>query len=93
VYLGIELQTFSLFILISKNRVLIKGSEAGLKYFILGALSSGFYLLGLSLFFISGVSLNLSDIVILSGEILNITGSILIVLALIFKLALFPLHF
>lgn len=44
IYLGLELQTFSLFVLISKGKLSTKGSEAELKYFILGAISSGFYL-------------------------------------------------
>ena len=93
IYLGIELQTFSFFILISKNRSSIKGSEAGLKYFILGALSSGLYLLGLCLFFLSGLSLNLSEVFLFSSDILVIIGSMLVLLSLSFKLALFPLHF
>nr|ALO20763.1 NADH dehydrogenase subunit 2 [Staurostoma mertensii] len=93
IYLGLELQTFSFFILIAKNRSSIKGSEAGLKYFILGALSSGLYLLGLCLFFLSGVSLNLSDVLYSSNDVLIVIGSILILLSFAFKLALFPLHF
>lgn len=93
IYLGLELQTFSFFILISKNRVSVKGSEAGLKYFILGALSSGLYLLGLCLFFLSGISLSLSDLVLSSSDILIIIGCILILISFAFKLALFPLHF
>lgn len=93
IYLGLELQTFSFFILISKNRSSIKSSEAGLKYFILGALSSGLYLLGLSLFFLSGVSLSISEVLFMSSDILIIIGSILILLSFAFKLALFPLHF
>ena len=93
IYLGLELQTFSFFILISKNRISVRGSEAGLKYFILGALSSGLYLLGLCLFFFSGISLNLSDLILLSDDIFVIIGCILVLVSLAFKLALFPLHF
>ena len=95
IYLGLELQTFSLFILISKNKISIKGSEAGLKYFILGALSSGLFLLGTSFIFTTGLSLNLKDIYINGGfEINSIKiAIILICLSLFFKLAIFPLHF
>lgn len=92
-YLALELQTFSMFILIAKNRLSIKSSEAGLKYFILGALSSGFYLLGLTILFLSGFSLNLKDLIILSNEYINNTALILISLSFCFKLSLFPLHF
>jgi NADH-quinone oxidoreductase subunit N len=49
IYLAIELQTFCVFILIAKNRDSLKGAEAALKYFILGAISSGVLLLGVSL--------------------------------------------
>jgi len=95
IYLGLELQTFSLFILISKNKISIKGSEAGLKYFILGALSSGLFLLGVSFIFITGLSLNLKDIYMNSGfDLYSIKLSVILVcLSLFFKLAIFPLHF
>nr|WOE90992.1 NADH dehydrogenase subunit 2 [Zygocanna sp. MKL-2023] len=92
-YLGLELQTFSIFVLIAKNRVSIKSSEAGLKYFILGAISSGFYLLGITIMFLSGFSLELKDIIILSYEYTNVIGLIFISLSFCFKLSLFPLHF
>nr|ALO20688.1 NADH dehydrogenase subunit 2 [Tiaropsis multicirrata] len=92
-YLGLELQTFSIFILIAKNRISIRSSEAGLKYFILGALSSGFYLLGLILLFLFGFSLNIKDLVLLSSEIVVIISLSLITLSFCFKLSLFPLHF
>ena len=95
IYLGLELQTFSLFILISKNKISIKGSEAGLKYFILGALSSGLFLLGTSFIFTTSLSLNLKDIYINSGfEIYLVKLALtLICLSLFFKLAIFPVHF
>lgn len=95
IYLGLELQTFSLFILISKNKISIKGSEAGLKYFILGALSSGLFLLGTSFIFSTGLSLNLKDIFINEGfENISVKiAVVLICLSLFFKLAIFPLHF
>lgn len=93
IYLGLELQTFSLFILISSNKKSIKGAEAGLKYFILGALSSGLYLLGLVLFFINGVSLNLKDLIFMLNDSLVFIGCIFILISLSFKLTLAPFHF
>nr|YP_010890152.1 NADH dehydrogenase subunit 2 [Stephanomia amphytridis]WJJ70200.1 NADH dehydrogenase subunit 2 [Stephanomia amphytridis] len=94
-YLGLELQTFSLFILISKNKLWLKSSEAGLKYFILGALSSGLFLLGISIIFLSGYSLNIQDYIFSSWykESILIISSLLIFLSLFFKISLFPLHF
>ena len=93
IYLGLELQTFSLFILISKNKNSVKSSEAGLKYFILGAISSGLYLLGLCLFFISNNSLNIKDLIILNNDTLTSIGFSLILLSFSFKLSLSPFHF
>lgn len=93
IYLGLELQTFSLFILISKNRTSVKSSEAGLKYFILGALSSGFYLIGIFFLFLGGSTLCLKDLMVLFDEVFTIIGLVFILLSFIFKLGLSPLHF
>jgi len=95
IYLGLELQTFSLFILIAKNKSSIKSSESALKYFILGALSSGLFLLGVSLIFSSGLSLNVKELSLsLSFNLTIIEIAIfLICISLFFKLAIFPLHF
>ena len=92
-YLGLELQTFSLFILISRNRNSIKSSEAGLKYFILGALSSGIYLLGLYFLFLLNTSIQIKDFNFFCNNYIYFLGVLLIIFAFIFKLALFPLHF
>ena len=48
-YLGIEIQSLSLYIIAAYRRDNLKSTEAGLKYFILGALSSGLLLYGISL--------------------------------------------
>ena len=47
--MGLELQSLALYVLATYNRDLIKSSEAGLKYFVLSALSSGLLLYGCSL--------------------------------------------
>ena len=49
-YLALELQTFSAFILIATRTASIKSGERALKYFILGAVSSGLFLLSLVIF-------------------------------------------
>ena len=92
-YLGLELQTFSIFILIAKNRTSIKSSEAGLKYFMLGAISSGFYLLSLVLLFLYGFNLNMKDILFFSDDYIIFISMTLICLSMCFKLSLFPFHF
>ena len=92
-YLGLELQTFSIFILIAKNRTSIKSSEAGLKYFMLGAISSGFYLLSLVLLFLYGFNLSIGEILFFSSDNIIFICITLICLSMCFKLSLFPLHF
>ncbi|MBH0239770.1 NADH-quinone oxidoreductase subunit NuoN [Methylobrevis albus] len=49
VYLGLELQSLALYVVASINRDQLRSTEAGLKYFVLGALSSGMLLYGASL--------------------------------------------
>ena len=95
IYLGLELQTFSIFILISKNRNSIKSSESALKYFILGALSSGLFLLGVTFMFSLGLSLNIKELNLSLNFLKDLKNipSFLICMSLFFKLAIFPLHF
>ena len=50
-YMGLELQSLALYVLATFNRDQIKSSEAGLKYFVLSALSSGLLLYGCSLIY------------------------------------------
>jgi len=50
-YLGLELQSLSLYVLAAINRDSVRSTEAGLKYFVLGALSSGMLLYGMSLIY------------------------------------------
>lgn len=94
IYIGLELQTFSLFVLIAKNRGFIKSSEAGLKYFILGALSSGFFLISIITFYHLYHTLNLFNLfIIYNGEFSFYILMFILSLSLFFKLSLFPLHF
>src|SRR5262249_7984959 len=50
-YLGVELQSLPIYVLAAFNRDSLRSSEAGLKYFVLGALSSGLLLYGASLIY------------------------------------------
>src|SRR6266513_1475734 len=50
-YMGMELQTLALFVLAAFDRDSLRSTEAGLKYFVLGALSSGMMLYGISLIY------------------------------------------
>ena len=50
-YMGLELQSLALYVLAAFNRDSLRSTEAGLKYFVLGALSSGMLLYGISLIY------------------------------------------
>lgn len=94
IYIGLELQTFSLFVLISKNRGFIKSSESGLKYFILGALSSGFFLISIISLFHYYNCIDLKLLTSLhNSDYYFYMFLFLLTLSLLFKLSLFPLHF
>ena len=96
-YLGIELQSLSLYILAAINRDSLKSSEAGVKYFVLGALSSGILLYGCSLIYGFTGSTNFDEIktVLLEFEKLNLGilfGLIFVLVGLAFKISAVPFH-
>ena len=61
-YLGLELQSLSFYILTSSNTRSIFSSEAAIKYFILGAISSGFILYGISIIYLISGTLNFGNL-------------------------------
>ncbi len=97
-YLGIEMQSLSLYILAAFNRSSIKATEAGLKYFILGALSSGMLLYGMSFIygFTGSTSYDLIAIHLAEGSNANTMGVIfgitLMAAGLMFKISAVPFH-
>jgi len=94
-YLSVEIQTFSLLILIGSNKYNIKSLEASLKYFILSSISSGFFLLGLTYLFKTSLLLDLNLYnFILNNSISSYSFSyIILILSLFFKLGLAPFHY
>ena len=70
-YMGIELQSLALYVVAAINRDSAKSSEAGLKYFVLGALSSGMLLYGASLVYGLTGHTGFTDI----GTALAVSGS------------------
>ena len=93
-YLGLELQSLSLYILASIDRDNLKSSEAGIKYFILSALSSGLLLYGCSLLYGFTGSTNF-EVIANNTEDLNIGtifATIFILVGLAFKVAAVPFH-
>ena len=99
-YLGIELQSLSFYILASFKVYNNFSTEAGLKYFILGAFSSGLLLLGCSLIYGFTGTTNFNDLYLLlvnNTEEMNISPGILvsslfITVGILFKLGAAPFH-
>jgi len=96
IYLALELQSFTLYILSTSQINSFKGTSGGLKYFLLGGLSSGFILLGCSLLYAYTGTLNLEHIfMIYSDNISNyfIDPCLLVLFAgLLFKVSAAPFH-
>nr|YP_009545479.1 NADH dehydrogenase subunit 2 [Alveopora japonica]AHY04487.1 NADH dehydrogenase subunit 2 [Alveopora sp. MFL-2014]AYO28835.1 NADH dehydrogenase subunit 2 [Alveopora japonica] len=98
VYLAIELSTLSLFILVAQKGGSGQSAEAGLKYFVLGALSSGLFLFGCALLcgFAGGTHISYINLALNPGlgfsELRVPVGSLLIVVSLLFKLSVAPFH-
>ena len=97
VYLGLELMSLSLYALVALRRDHANATEAAMKYFVLGALASGFLLYGLSMMYGATGSLSLREVfdAIQGGninrEVLGF-GLVFIVAGLAFKLGLVPFH-
>ena len=93
-YIGLELQSLSLYVLASFNRDQIKSSEAGLKYFILSALSSGLLLYGCSLIYGFSGTTNFDLISDSFDEVeYGLTfGLVFILVGLAFKISAVPFH-
>lgn len=98
-YMGLELQSLSLYVLASIRRDSEKATEAGLKYFVLGALSSGILLFGCSLIYGFAGSTNflaLADTFSHAGDhganIGIIIGMVFVLSGLAFKISAVPFH-
>lgn len=93
-YIGLELQSLSLYVLAAFNRNKINSSEAGLKYFVLSALSSGLLLYGCSLIygFTGSTNFNIISENIFSSSTGNVFGLVFILVGLAFKISAVPFH-
>ena len=96
VYLGLELQSLALYVIAAFRRDSLKSTEAGLKYFVLGALSSGLFLYGASLVYgFSGTTnfLSIAKVVELEGMSTGILfGLIFLLVGMAFKISAVPFH-
>ncbi len=98
-YLGLELQSLSLYILAAIRRDTLRSSEAGLKYFVLGALSSGMLLYGASLVYGFAGTTEFEHLATLLAPVKGaqpslgiIVGLVFVVAGLAFKISAVPFH-
>ncbi len=93
-YMGLELQSLALYVLATFNRDQLKSSEAGLKYFVLSALSSGLLLYGCSLIYGFTGSTNFNSIAyqLNTNDYMLTFGIVFILVGLAFKISAVPFH-
>jgi len=93
-YLGLELQSLSLYILASFMRENERSTEAGLKYFVLSALASGLLLYGCSLIygFTGSTNFEIISINLTESNTGAIFGIVFVIVALAFKISAVPFH-
>ncbi len=95
-YMGLELQSLALYVVAAINRDSARSSEAGLKYFVLGALSSGMLLYGSSLVYGFTGSVGFPEIAAAIGgtgrNLGLVFGLVFIIAGLAFKVSAVPFH-
>ena len=93
-YMGLELQSLALYVLATFNRDQLKSSEAGLKYFVLSALSSGLLLYGCSLIygFTGSTNFNVIAEQLNSSDYAISFGIVFILVGIAFKISAVPFH-
>ena len=98
VYLGLELQSLSLYALVALRRDDGRATEAAMKYFVLGALASGFLLYGMSMLYGASGTLDINELArrVAVGEVASraalVLGTVFLVAGLAFKFGVVPFH-
>ena len=97
-FLGIEIVSISLYIMAGTRKFDIRSNEAGFKYFLMGSFASAILLFGIALVYGSSGSFELSKISAFAAASgmnspMFLIGSLLMVVALLFKVAAVPFHF
>lgn len=93
-YLGLELMSLSLYVIAAINRESVRSTEAGLKYFVLGSLSSGMLLYGASLLYGFTGTVNFEGIAkaATSPSLGLVFGIVFVMAGLCFKVSAVPFH-
>ncbi len=96
-FLGIEIMSIPLYILTGSDKLNLKGNEASLKYFLMGAFSTGIMLMGIALiyggnslgsFYINTINLGTGDLPVMIAA-----GLVLLLVSMAFKVSVAPFHF
>ncbi|MBX9899455.1 MAG: NADH-quinone oxidoreductase subunit NuoN [Burkholderiaceae bacterium] len=97
IYLGLELLSLALYALVALRRDHAVSTEAAMKYFVLGALASGFLLYGISMLYGATGTLNLNEMATAAAsptanKTILVFGIVFLVAGLAFKLGVVPFH-
>ena len=97
-FIGIEILSIALYILVGSRRMNLSSNEASLKYFLMGAFASGFLLFGITLLYGVTGSFDLAAISDYANGTENLpiifnTGLILVLIGFAFKIGAVPFHF
>lgn len=98
IYLGLELQSLSMYALVALRRDDPRSSEAAMKYFVLGSLASGFLLYGMSMLYGATGTLEIDELArrVAEGQLVNraalLLGLVFVIAGLAFKFGIVPFH-
>lgn len=99
IFLGLEVLSIALYVLAGMFRGQLQSNEAGLKYFLLGAFSTGFLLYGIALLYGVAGTTNVADIGLylsahpaMIGNPMTVAGMLLLSIGFLFKIAAAPFH-
>lgn len=97
-FLGLEILSIALYVLTGSDKRNLRGNEASLKYFLMGAFATGILLFGMAMLYGATGSLDISHGQILArmgagGKVLFYIGITFTLLGLLFKISAAPLHF
>lgn len=95
-FIGIEILSIPQYILAGSDKRSLKSSEASLKYFLMGAFSTGILLMGITLIYGATGTFNISDFSFMQLEHVNpmvLSGVLFLIIAFAFKISAAPMHF
>ncbi len=92
IFLGLETMSIPLYVMAAYERTDSASIEAGVKYFLYGAFASAFFVYGMALLFLSAGTLDIPRVYAAAHAPVAITGLLLILVGLAFKVAAVPFH-